>query len=609
MKRILVTILLLMLITACTKRDNKNTNSINFEKINGSNYTTEEKIEYLLSVMTLEEKVGQMVQVDENGISYRKDVKKFHIGSVLSGGGSDPVNNKPETWANMYDEFQGYALETRLGIPLIYGVDAVHGHNNIYGATIFPHNIGLGATRDETLVEEIARITALEVVGTGIDWTFSPCITVPENEKWGRTYEGYSEDPELVNRLGKAAVRGYQGTDLAAPETILACSKHYVADGGTQNGIDRGNARMKENKLRSTHLYPYYGAVEESVGSIMASFSSWNGEQVHGHNYLLTDLLKGELNYRGFIVSDWDAVTLLPGSYDEQVIKAVNAGVDMIMISGDYITLIESLKRCVKAELISMERIDEAVSLILKAKYDLDLFNKPLTDRSYTGLIGAKEHRAVARDAVRKSMVLLKNENSTLPLTKDLNEIIVAGKNSNDLGAQCGGWTIEWQGVKGNDFTIGTNVLEAVKESVKSHTKVIYSKTGTDIDKRSGTAIVVIGEEAYAEMVGDRKDLKISKEDLNTVKKLKEQGLTVITMLISGRPMILGEVLDYSDAFIAAWLPGTEGLGITDVIFGDYAPTGKLPHTWPLKMSQIPLDMNSSKADQALFPFGFGLTY
>lgn len=583
--------------------------SVDLEMYRSPELSNGQKIEYLLSIMTLEEKLGQMTQIDENGIENRNDIKNYFLGSVLSGGGSDPADNMPETWADMYDEFQGYALETRLGIPLIYGVDAVHGHNNIYGATIFPHNIGLGATRDAALVEEIARITALEVAGTGMDWTFSPCIAVPQNERWGRTYEGFSEDPELVNELGKAAVRGYQGSDLSLPETIMASSKHFVADGGTYNGIDRGNAKMDEEELRNIHLFPYVGAIEENVGTIMASFSSWNGDKMHAHDYLLTEVLRDEMGFKGFVISDWDALELMRGTYDEQIVDAVNAGVDMIMLSNGYVKFLQSLERSVKSGAISMDRIDEAVGRILKAKFDLNLFEKPLTDRSYTSLIGSEEHRNVARDAVRKSLVLLKNENNILPLDKNLEEIYVAGRNSKNLAAQTGGWTIGWQGERGNDFTIGTNILTAIESAVSENTEVFYSRTGDKFESSSGIAIVVIGEEPYAEMMGDVKDLKISRNDLNTVKNLKEQGFTVITVLISGRPMIINEVLEYSDAFVAAWLPGTEGNGVTDVLFGDYAPTGKLGHTWPANMAQIPINRNSEHVAEALFQFGYGLTY
>ena len=599
MKKILsLLILSLIILTGCSSTKHLD-----------SDAPVDQRVADLLSMMTLEEKLGQMTQINTADLLDDIDIGDYYLGSLLSGGGVGPSTDDPADWADYYDNFQNYALSTRLGIPLIYGVDAVHGHNNVYGATIFPHNIGLGATRDADLVEEIAHITAIEVAGTGMDWTFAPCVAVPQNELWGRTYEGFGEDPTLVNELGKAAIRGYQGGSLSAPDTILATAKHYVADGGTMGGKDQGNAVIDETELRETHLPPYVGAIEENVGSIMASFNSWNGDKLHGHKYLMTDLLRGELEFEGFIVSDWAGIKQLKGNYDQQIVTAINAGIDMVMCPADYIPFLDSITDSVNEGLIPMERIDEAVGKILKAKFQLGLFEAPLTDRSFTSLIGSDEHREVAREAVRKSLVLLKNEDSILPLDKNLEKILVSGVNANNLGAQCGGWTLSWQGERGNDLTIGTPILEAIEQAVSGNSEVIYSMSGKKSDGTEDVAIVVIGEQAYAEGKGDRKTLNLPPDTLETITKIKENGTTIVTVLISGRPMIINDVLELSDAFIAAWLPGTEGQGVTDVIFGDYAPTGKLPHTWPASMDQIPLDMNSEHGDEALFPYGFGLTY
>ncbi|MBN2656566.1 MAG: glycoside hydrolase family 3 C-terminal domain-containing protein [Spirochaetales bacterium] len=583
--------------------------SVDQQKYTDSGKPVDERVSYLLSIMTLEEKLGQMTQVNTSDLIDLEDITRYHLGSLLSGGGVGPRTDDPADWADYYDNFQSYALNTRLGIPLIYGVDAVHGHNNVYGATIFPHNIGLGATRDPELVEEIARITAMEVSGTGMDWTFAPCVAVPQDERWGRTYEGFGEDPELVTELGKAAIRGYQGDDLSASTTILATAKHYVADGGTEDGKDQGNSIMDEEELREIHLPPYIGAIEENVGSIMASFNSWNGDKLHGNQYLMTDVLKEELGFEGFIVSDWAGVKQLKGNYDQQIVTAINAGIDMVMCPADYIPFLDSLTRSVKSGKISMERIDESVGKILTAKFELGLFENPLTDRSLTPLIGSQEHRDVAREAVRKSLVLLKNENSLLPLDKNLEKILVSGSNANNLGAQCGGWTLTWQGERGNDLTVGTPVLEAIEQSVSGNSTIIFSQKGDLSDGSENVAIVVIGEQAYAEGKGDRKTLDLTPNDLETIRKIKESGTKIVTVLISGRPMIINEALELSDAFLAAWLPGTEGLGVADVLFGDYAPTGKLSHTWPASMDQIPLSADSEHAGEALFPYGFGLTY
>lgn len=571
----------------------------------------EDRVEDLLSLMTLEEKTGQMTQVEREYINV-SDIDVYGIGSMLSGGGSSPTVNTPRGWVDMYDNFQKYALSARLGIPIIYGTDAVHGHNNLYGATIFPHNIGLGATGDPDLVRLVAQITAIEASATGIDWNFGPCVTVPQDERWGRTYEGFSEDPELVAELGKAAIEGYQGADLSDDDTILACAKHFVGDGGTSGGVDRGDTICSEEYLRETYIYPYISALEVPVGSIMISFSSWNGVKMHGNSYLITDVLKGELGFEGFVVSDWQGINEMDGSYRDEmseldIQEGINAGIDMVMVPDDYWGFIDMLTELVNEGKISQSRIDDAVRRILTIKFKLGLFEEPYADRSNAGLIGCEEHREIARDAVRKSLVLLKNEGSLLPLSKDLDSIIVAGSKADDIGSQCGGWTINWQGSTGN-ITEGVSILDAIKDTVSKDTIVTYSVDGSEAPSDADVAIVVIGEIPYAEYEGDDEDLSLYTTDKDTINNIRDTGIPVVVILISGRPMIITEEIDRWDALVAAWLPGTEGQGVADVIFGDYAPTGKLSYTWPRSIEQLPInDTDGSKG--SLFRFGFGLTY
>ena len=560
----------------------------------------------MLSRMTLQEKIGQMIQIDRGFIQKKEDITDYFIGSILSGGGSVPRPNEPTAWADMVDEYQTYALKTRLQIPLIYGIDAVHGHNNVYGATIFPHNIGLGCTRDADLVEEAARVTAEEVAGTGIHWTFSPCIAVVRNERWGRTYEGFGETPELSEMMAAAAVRGYQGNDLSDPGTILACAKHFLGDGGTTDGHDQGNTEVDEATMRNLHLPGYIAAIEAGTGSIMVSFSSWNGEKMHGSYYWLTTVLKGELGFEGFVVSDWGGIDQLPGDFASDIETSINAGVDMVMLPQRYEDFMLTTLDLVNNGQIPESRVNDAVRRILRIKFELGLFENPYTHRSYTGTIGSAEHREIARQCVRESLVLLKNKNDCLPITGSISRIHVAGKNADDLGNQCGGWTISWQGNSGA-ITIGTTILEGIRERAGPGIAVTYSEDGSGASG-ADMGIVVIGETPYAEGVGDRNDLSLSVEDVAAVNTVADSGIPTVIILISGRPLIINDVLGRCDAFIAAWLPGTEGVGVADVLFGDYNPTGSLSHTWPRSMDQIPI--NTGDADyEPLFSYGFGLSY
>jgi beta-glucosidase len=570
------------------------------------------QVDALLAQMTLDEKIGQMVQVDSSALKDKADVQKYFLGSVLSGGSSDPAaGNTAQDWLNFVTEFQSQALQTRLKIPLLYGIDAVHGHNNINGAVIFPHHIGMGATHDPKLVERAERVTAEEVAGTGIRWAFAPCITVPQDANWGRTYEGYSDNPALVSELGVAATIGFQGKKLSAgPSSVLACAKHFIGDGGTTNGIDQGNTVCDEATLRKLYLPPYRAAIKAGVGSIMVSYNSWNGQKMHGNKYLLTDVLKGELGFRGFLVSDWAAIDQISPDYKHAIEQSINAGLDMIMIpngpdkANNYVKFIQDLKELVTEGKVLPSRIDDAVRRILRIKFQLGLFESTATDPQLTAAIGSPEHRAVARECVRESLVLLKNEKHTLPLSKKIKRLAVVGVAADDLGMQCGGWTIDWQGGRGNVTRGGTTVLAAIRQTVSPETQVTFSPDASNL-KDADTIIAVVGEPPYAEMKGDHTGLNLSAEDTALIAKAKAAGAPVVTILFSGRPLILNSALDDSEAFVAAWLPGTEGLGVADVLFGDFKPTGKSPRTWPRSNAHI---NTSDKPEKPLFPFGYGLS-
>ena len=570
----------------------------------------DQQVAALLAQMTLDEKIGQMVQADLNCVTNRADIQKYGFGSMLSGGDSKPPENTPAGWLATCNELQSWALKTRLKIPLIYGIDAVHGHNDVIGTVIFPHHIGLGATRNARLVEQAEHVTAEEVAGTGIRWAFAPCMAVVQDERWGRTYESYGQDPQLVSELGAAAVKGFQGELLSAkPDSVLACAKHFIGDGGTQGGKDQGNTVCDEATLRKLYLPPYRAAVKAGVGSIMVSYSSWNGEKMHANKYLLTDVLKGQLGFKGFLISDWAAIDQISPDYKKDVEVAINAGLDMIMIpigpgkTNNYLEFIQDLKALVAEGNVPQSRIDDAVSRILRIKFQMGLFENAYTDPALTAQIGSPEHRAVARECVQQSLVLLKNSAHTLPLAKNLKHLVVIGNGADDLAMQCGGWTITWQGA--GQLTRGTTVLQAIRQTVSPGTEVTFSPDGSDV-KNADAVVALIGEIPYAEMKGDRTNLDLSTEDEALVEKAKSSGAPVTTILISGRPLILGSALDASDAFIAAWLPGTEGQGVADVLFGEVKPTGKLPREWPKNNDQLAANKMESKP---LFKFGFGLTY
>ena len=571
------------------------------------------RVDALLAQMSLDEKIGQMVQVDMAGLHDKTDIQKYFIGSMLSGGNSDPADNLPQAWLQAVSDYQSYALKTRLKIPLLYGIDAVHGHNNIDGAVIFPHDIGIGATHDLKLAGQAARVTAEEVAGTGINWAFGPCVAVAEDIRWGRIYESFSDNPKLVSMLGVAEVRGLQ-QPLPNGAIVLACPKHFLADGGTQDGIDEGNSVCDEATLRQRYLPPYRAAIAIGAKSIMVSFSSWNGRKMHGNKYLLTDVLKGELGFKGFLISDWAAIDQLSPDYKNAVETAVNAGLDMAMVpygpgqGNNYIDFITDLKQLVAEGRVPQSRIDDAVRRILRVKMEIGLFEHPYADPDLVSQIGSPQHRAVARRCVSESLVLLKNQGSALPLSPDLQSLAVVGSAADDLGIQCGGWTISWQGSTGSVTHGGTTLLAAIRQAVSPGTHVTFSPDGSNI-AGAQAIVVVVGELPYAEMKGDRTNLDLAAADAALIAKAKAAGVPVITVLYSGRPLVLGKTLDETDAFVAAWLPGTEGEGIADVLFGKVRPTGKLPRPWPENNSEHNSDAFRLSAVQPLFSSGYGLSY
>ncbi len=576
----------------------------------------------LLAEMTLDEKLGQMLQPDQSFLKDPNDIDRYHLGSLLSGGGSGPKDESKYTlagWTDMVDSYQRVAMHTRLGIPLLYGVDAVHGHNNIPGATIFPHEIGLGCTRDPALVERVERVTAAEVRATGINWAFSPCVTVPQDERWGRTYEGFGEEPTLVAELGAAAVRGFQGANLSDPLSVLACAKHFAGDGGTSlhsngkdrdpAGLDEGDTRADEATLRKIHLPGYPATVAAGVGSVMPSYNSWNGAKCSGSRFLLTDVLKREMGFDGFLISDYNAVDQLGPDYKQDVERSVNAGMDMIMLTDKYPELYADLHALVAEGKIPLSRVDDAVTRILRVKFAMGLMDRsPLADRSLWKEFGSAEHRAVARQAVRESMVLLKNQNGVLPLKKS-SRILVAGKAADSLGLQCGGWTIGWQGDVNQPKVVGTTLLAGLREVAGKDAQITYIPDGIG-GPAADVAVVVVGEQPYAEWLGDRMDLSLDQADAAVVANVKKLGIPLAMVVVSARPLILGATLDQADAVLAAWWPGSEGTGVADVLFGDAKPTAKLSRTWPRSNEQLSLTVNGPATRyDPLFKFGFGLTY
>jgi beta-glucosidase len=615
MKKLLLLLLLLFCIPTSTAQKQELPLYLNPE------FPPAKRAKDLLDRMTLDEKIGQMTLIEKNSLD-PVDIINLKIGAVLSGGGGYPVPNDAQNWLWMVNRYQDTASAMPTAIPVLYGVDAVHGHNNLRGATIFPHNIGLGATRNPELVEAVGRATALEMKATGIYWNYAPVVAVPQDIRWGRTYEAYSENTEVVTELSTAFLRGLQ------TEGVFGTPKHFVGDGATTWGtseyedyeIDQGVMEVDEETLRRVHLPPYEAAIEAGAMVIMASFSSWQDTKMHGETYLLTDVLKGELGFEGFIVSDWQAIDQLPGDYYSDVVTSINAGIDMNMVPYNAVTFITTLRQAVENGDVSEERIDDAVLRILKVKFMLGLFENPTTepDPSLFAVVGSEEHRELARQAVRESLVLLQNEGDVLPLAKDTPIIFVAGEAADSIGLQSGGWTIEWQGGMGN-ITEGTTILEAVEAAVSDETEVYFNRFGR-FDRFNDEAgnpiqadigIVVVGETPYAEGVGDSNDLSLPEQQIGTINRVREVSDRVVVIIFSGRPMVITEQLESAEAWVAAWLPGSEGAGVTDVLFGDAPFTGKLPFTWLRSMEQLPFDFENlpkEGEDAPLFPFGYGLT-
>lgn len=556
--------------------------------------TEEERVEALLGEMTLDEKLGQMtMSIWHNNVSPQV-IREKAIGSVIHTEGPVPGEAAAD-WVAKFNEFQSEALRTRLGIPLLVGVDAVHGQNTFEGAVIFPHNIGMAATRNLSLVQRAAEITAIETAGTGFNWTFSPCIAMPQHEHWGRVYEGFSEDRDLTIAATRASVRGHQGDDLSARHTIAATAKHYLADGATEGGVEGGNAVMSDATMRAVHLPTYAAAVEEGVAAIMVGFNSYNGVNMHQNRYLVTEVLKGELGFDGVVLTDWDG-----GQRFGPAHTVINAGVDVAMQPGNHEEFMADLKSSVLDGTVSMSRIDDAVGRILRLKFRLGLFADPYARDEFSSRVGAPEHRAVARQAVRESLVLLKSENGALPLDP-AEPVAVVGAHADNSGLQSGGWSIHWQG-QTESYRGATTILGGIREVASA---VEYAEA-CRADMAAETAVVVVGEQPYAEFKGDTDELFLSAEHKSLVRGCKELGKRVVVILISGRVLAIEPELQMSDAFIAAWLPGSEGGGVADFLYAvdGFRPTGKSPYAWPREVADLPLAIDD---ERALLPFGFGL--
>lgn len=592
----------------------------------------------LLARMSVEEKVGQLIQAEIQHVT-PEDLRRYHLGSVLNGGGSWPGgdrNASPTDWLALADAFWDASTDTSdggQGIPVLWGSDAVHGHGNVIGATLFPHNVGLGAAGDPELLRRIGRVVAREVSVTGLDWTFGPTVAVARDDRWGRTYESWSEDPEIVRAYAEQIVLGLQGVpgepDFLRPPHILATAKHFLADGGTEGGKDQGDARISERELREIHLPGYVGALDAGVQTIMVSFSSWNGQKMHGHRGLLTDVLKERMGFDGLLVGDWNGHGQVPGCTNASCAAAVEAGVDLLMVPEDWKALYENTLAQVRAGEIAAARLDDAVRRVLRVKMRAGLIggrrpsDRPLAGR--TELLGAPEHRAVARQAVRESLVLLKNDGALLPLAPG-RRVLVAGDGADDIGQQAGGWTITWQGTgnQNQDFPGATSIWDGIRQAVEAAggTAVLsadgsFSGAGSFGDAAPDVAIVVYGEEPYAEFQGDRTTIEYrpgDKRDLGVLRRLRDAGVPVVSVFLTGRPLWVNPEINASDAFVVAWLPGTEGGGVADVLFR--APDGSIPHdfrgrlsfSWPKRVDQMVINRGDADYDP-LFACGFGLSY
>nr|CAA46499.1 1,4-B-D-glucan glucohydrolase [Cellvibrio japonicus] len=592
----------------------------------------EARVDDLLARMTLEEKIGQLVQPEIRHVT-PEDIKQYHVGSVLNGGGSTPGANKYaslEDWCKLADSFYYASVDKsdgRIGIPVIWGTDAVHGLGNVIGATLFPHNIGLGATNNPELLKQIGWATAREIAATGLDWYFSPTVAVARDDRWGRTYESWSEDPQIVHAFAGKMVEGLQGTGgsdrLFTHEHVIATAKHFIGDGGTLNGVDRGETQGDEKVLRDIHGAGYFSAIESGVQVVMASFTSWEGTRMHGHKYLLTDVLKDLSGFDGLVVGDWSGHSFIPGCTALNCPQSLMAGLDIYMVpEPDWEELYKNLLAQAKTGELPMARVDDAVRAILRVKIRAGLFEKgapstrPLAGKK--DVLGAPEHREVARQAVRESLVLLKNKNNLLPLARQ-QTVLVTGDGADNSGKQSGGWSVSWQGT-GNtnaDFPGATSIYAGINAVVEqAGGKTLLSDDGS-FSEKPDVAIVVFGEDPYAEMQGDVGNMAYKPRDTSDwelLKKLRSQGIPVVSLFISGRPLWVNREINASDAFVAVWLPGTEGQGIADVIFRNaqgeinYDVKGRLSFSWPKRPEQTPLNRGDANYDP-LFPYGYGLSY
>lgn len=591
--------------------------------------SVEQRVAALLAQMTLEEKVGQMVMADYAGLASPEDVTTYAIGALLAGGGDAPGGDTPQEWLALTVGFRKRAAATRLGVPLLFGIDAVHGNAKVRGATVFPHDIGLGAAHDLDLVARVEAATASEVAATGVTMSFSPDADVGQDERWGRTYESFGEDPVLVAPLVSAAVQGYQHGWGSAETPLLACPKHALGAGGTAwktgvaGGIDQGDARVSEDVMRAVHLPPFRAAIEAGAMALMVSYSAWNGTKMSVSKHWLTDVIKGELGFRGFLLSDFDAIRQLGGTPREQAATAIDAGIDMVMMSGGAAEFVADVAALVTSGELPMARIDDAATRILRAKAAAGLF-APVPSPSDLDLVGNVEHRGLARQAVRESLVLLKNDGARLPLARDAH-VHVAGAAANDLGIQSGGWTLGWQGVTGDASAgiTGTTILAGLTAAASSPGRVTYSPDGARVPAGTNIGVVVLSENPYAEFEGDTDDPSLDNTGVaqdpsghviydgsadGVVANMVSSGVPLVLLLVTGRPVRLERYLPHFDAVVALWLPGSEGAGVADVLYGDANFVGTLPKSWPKDTTVLPISSLQSAAEP-LFPFGFGLRY
>ena len=574
-----------------------------------------DRVAALLGQMTLDEKIGQMTQIEKNAID-ASNAAGFNLGSILSGGGGFPDPNTPQAWYDMVNAYQRAAIGTRLGIPILYGVDAVHGHNNVEGATIFPQNVGLGATNDPALVQQVCAATALEMNATGIRWDFGPVVAIPQDIRWGRTFEGYGEDTDLVSTLGSACIKGLQGSSLSADNTAAATAKHFIGDGGTAFGtstasgptgpylLDQGVDQVDEATLLKLFLPPYKAAVDDGARIVMTSYSSTTAGKVHGDRHLITDVLKGQLGFSGFVVSDWGGVDqVVPGDYQASLAQAINAGIDMVMVPTDYVRFITTMKSLAQAGTVKGDRIDDAVSRILRVKFEMGLFENPMPAPDKESEVGSDADRAIARTAVAESAVLLKTIPNALPIAASGKTVLLAGQGADDIGIQSGGWTITWQGSAGQT-TSGTTLQGALKATLGDN--LTYDRNGAfPAGTKADVGIVVVAERPYAEGVGDSSTLALPNEDLALIAKMRPHVKELVVVVISGRPMVLDDAAS-ADAVVAAWLPGTEAGGLADVLLGEKPFVGTTPYTWPKTPADAPR-FGKSACDGAVYPLGYGL--